>query len=316
MDESLNKIRQLFDASRRILIIGHKKPDGDACGSILALQIYLSGLGKTIGTFVSDEPPVYFNYLPYFEEIKADPNVFAEPWDLIVFVDSGDIGHTGVDLNAIAGIPTVNIDHHFSNAGYGYANLVVPCASSTCEIIYRLLRDLGADIDRRIANCLLTGILSDTGGFSNAATSLDAMAVASDLTKRGGKIYQIFNHSVKNKSLNGLKLWGQVFSRIRINRRYNIAYTYITADDFSRFGVSEEELDGIANFLNVITDVNFSLVLHLDKEKTKVSLRTTCDDIDLSRLAGYFGGGGHKKAVGFTVPWEISEINGSLIVCD
>ena len=142
------------------------------------------------------------------------------------------------------------------------------------------------------------------------------MAVASDLTKRGGKIYQIFNHSVKNKSLNGLKLWGQVLSRIKINRQHNIAFTYIKADDFPQFGVSEEELDGIANFLNVITDVNFSLVLHLEKEKTKVSLRTTRADIDLTRLAGYFGGGGHKKASGFTVPWEIREVDGNLFIGD
>ena len=159
MDESINKIKQLFADSDRILIIGHKKPDGDACGSILALYIYLSELKKTIGIFVNDEPPVYLNYLPHFEEIKADRKIFSESWDLIVFVDSGDIGHTCVDLNAIAEIPIINIDHHFSNAGYGFANLVVPAASSTCEIIYRLLRDLGADIDRRIPDCRVTGHL-------------------------------------------------------------------------------------------------------------------------------------------------------------
>lgn len=314
MDESLGKISRLFEESERILIIGHKKPDGDACGSILALYIYLSGLGKSVSAFVNDEPPVYFNFLPFFEEIKSDKNIFSEPWDLIIFVDSGDISHTCVDVAAIASIPTINIDHHFSNAGYGFANLVVPTASSTCEIIYKLLRDLGADIDRRIANCLLTGILNDTGGFSNAATTLESMAVASDLTKRGGKIYQIFDHSVKNKSLNGLKLWGQVLSRIRINTKYNVAYTYVTAEDFSQFSVNENELDGIANFLNVITDVNFSMVLHLDKGKTKVSLRTTRDDVDLARLAGYFGGGGHKKASGFTVDWQVVEKEGRLVV--
>lgn len=314
MDESINKIKQLFDEAERILIIGHKKPDGDACGSILALYLYLSSRGKTVSAFVNDAPPAYFNFLPFFEEIKTDKNIFSQPWDLVVFVDSGDISHTGVDLNAIAGIPAVNIDHHFSNAGYGFANLVVPAASSTCEIIYKLLRDLGADIDRRVANCLLTGILSDTGGFSNAATTLESMSVASDLTKRGGKIYQIFDHSVKNKSLGGLKLWGLVLSRIKINPKYNIAYTYVTADDFSRFQVDEIELDGIANFLNVITDVNFSLVLHLGREQTKVSLRTTRDNVDLSRLAGYFGGGGHKKAAGFSVDWQVIEKDGRLVV--
>ena len=316
MNNTFDEINGLFLRSNSFLLIAHQNPDGDACGSILGLFFYLKSLGKKVSVFVADEPATYFSFLPGFDELKSESSVFYESWDVVVFLDSSDINHTRVDTSFVKTQTIVNIDHHFTNNGYGQLNFVDSHASSTCEIIYKFLKHVGFEIDRRIATCLLAGIFNDTGGFSNAATNIDSIVIASDLVKHGVKIHQLFNYIANNKSIDGLRLWGVVLSRLKINKEFNIAYTYIKDDDFKLYRVNEAEFDGLANFLNVIAEVNFSMVVRVKPDGIKVSLRTTRDDVDVSAVAGLFGGGGHKKAAGFSAPWKLEEVTSGLIVRD
>jgi len=109
-------------------------------------------------------------------------------------------------------------------------------------------------------------------------------------------------------------LWGLVMSRLKFNQRYNLVYTYVKDQDFRDYNISEEEADGLTDFFNVIDGVDLVVFLRLRQGETKVSLRTTKNNIDVSRLAQLFGGGGHKKASGFTVPWQITEKDGKLVI--
>ncbi|MFA5048079.1 MAG: DHH family phosphoesterase [Patescibacteria group bacterium] len=314
MNNTFDEINGLFLRSQSFLLIAHQNPDGDACGSILGLLFYLKSLGKKVSVFVADKPPAYFSFLPGFEEVNSEPQVFYETWDVVVFLDSADISNTRVDMSFIRTQALVNIDHHFTNPSYGQLNFVDVRASSTCEIIYKFLKHVGFALDRRIATCLLAGIFNDTGGFSNAATNIDSIVIASDLIKHGVKIHQLFNYIANNKSIDGLRLWGVVLSRLKINKEFNIAYTYIKDEDFKLYRVSEAEFDGLANFLNVIAQVNFSMVVKIKADGTKVSLRTTRDDVDVSQIAGLFGGGGHKKAAGFSLAYKVEERDGQLVI--
>jgi phosphoesterase RecJ-like protein len=314
MNHIFDQIKQEIDHAGRILLISHQKPDGDACGSLLAMRSYLKSLGKQVEIFVADKPASYFSFLPHIDEVRTDHGIFAQPWDLAIFLDSSDTPHTKADMDKLSQITIINIDHHISNKLYGKINYVDAKASSTCEIVYNYLLHVGFTLDKRIATCLLVGIVSDTGGFKNAATNLSAMDITSDLIRAGASVGNISSLVGMNKSINGLRLWGEVLSRIRINTEHDVAYTYIKQSDFRFYNVSEEELDGFIDFLNVIVDAKVAVLFRLAGGQTKVSMRTTKDDVDLSEIASSFGGGGHRKAAGFTLDFEIEEQNGELLI--
>ena len=243
MNYIFDQINSEIMRAQRILLISHQKPDGDACGSVLGMFSYLQSVGKQVGTFVADKPASYFAYLPNVDQINTDPNIFSFPWDLVIFLDSSDTPHTKADMEKLSQTTIINMDHHISNKLYGKINYVDAKASSACEIVYNYLSHVGFAMDKRTATCLLSGIISDTGGFKNSATSLEAMDITSSLIRAGANVGNISNLVGMNKSIGGLRLWGEVLSRIKTNTEYDVAYTYIKHSDFKRFNVSEEELD-------------------------------------------------------------------------
>lgn len=302
--------------ANNVLIATHENPDGDACGSALALALYLQNLGKNFQIFAKGRVPDFLFFLPLVDKMTTDAKIFERKWDLIICLDATSSSRAFVPNELAAKTVMINIDHHITNENFGLYNIVDPGASSTAEIVFDFFKAIDYPMDRRLASCLLTGILTDTGGFSHPNTTVKTMAVASELMKKGTKIHQIFNHVVHNKSLSGLRLWGMALSRIQANPKLDLAYTYITADDLINYSVPEEEIDGLVNFLNVISDYSVVMLFKIDRGSAKASIRTKRDDIDVSRLAMAFGGGGHQKAAGFSLPWRLEEINGKLVVKD
>ena len=199
------------------------------------------------------------------------------------------------------------MDHHFSNHRFGNINCVDDLASSTCEIVYKFLKSINFNIDKNTATCLLCGILNDTSVFSNGATTIDSMNISSHLVSKGARIHKINDKVVKNKSINGLRLWGEVLSRLKNDDEFKIAHTYIKEEEYQKYQINEEELDGLIDFLNIICDANIYALFRINENHTTVSMRTTRDDIDVSRIAQINGGGGHKKAAGFTIDSALGE---------
>lgn len=314
MTEIYRQIDQLLLRSQRILIIGHQRPDEDALGAGLSFYLYLKSLGKDLKFFTADPAPSYLRFMPAIDEVTSDQAVFNEQWDLYFFLDCGSIGNTRLPEELFKGKAILNIDHHVSNSRYGLVNLVDAKASSTCEIAYNYFRAVGYPIDKRLATNLLAGILGDTSGFVHSTTKSETVQIASELIKVGIKIHQIFNYVVRNKTIEGLRLWGEVLSRLKINKELNIAYTYIFDEDFKSRQVKEDELDGLANFLNAIVDVNATALFRISQNRVKASWRTKREDIDLSAFCGIFGGGGHRKASGFTANWQVVEKDGELVI--
>jgi phosphoesterase RecJ-like protein len=262
--------------------------------------------GKDAHAFCADPPAPSFRFLDNIQLYTSDARIFDRPFDLAVIFDSGDPRYAGVHEHLPRLQPghlLINLDHHVTNERYGHLNLVLPDASSTAEIVYRFFDHNRITLDSRMATSLLTGLYTDTSNFSNAATTPLAIEAAARLMAAGARHLDIVRHLLRDKPLDVLKLWGLLLSRLRYNSRHDLATTYLLTADMN--GGSTEIADGLANFLNgVIGETDTVMVLReLPGHQVKGSFRSVKRDV--SKVAKLLGGGGHKKAAGFTVAGRI-----------
>ncbi|MFA5126848.1 MAG: bifunctional oligoribonuclease/PAP phosphatase NrnA [Patescibacteria group bacterium] len=310
-------IWQAINRAKDVLIFSHQKPDGDTLGANLALTRFLKNLNKNVTSFCIDPLPLGLQFLPDSHCLTQDHLVFTKKYDLIIALDSGSLDYAGVRY-LLTALPInytlINIDHHASNDHYGHINLVIHDASSTCEVIYRLLKDWQVTLDKEMATHLSTGIITDTGGFRNNATGHLSLSAAADLYRQGANLQQIMNQTLNNRELKHLKLWGRTLERLQHVDQYQLVYTFVTQQDFLECEISDGNIEGIANFLHILNEGKIILVLKEDADNMiKGSMRTTTD-IDLAKIATLLGGGGHKKASGFSLPGKLVYDNNKLRV--
>ncbi|MDP2684640.1 MAG: bifunctional oligoribonuclease/PAP phosphatase NrnA [bacterium] len=306
------KIEEHIKKAERVIVISHQNPDGDAVGSLLGMGYFLEHYKTKHVLFCVSPVPAYLEFLPGIEKITNDEKILVDQeHDLIILLDSGDLKYAGVEehFRKMKGLPVViNIDHHPTNQNYGHINLVHPKASSTAEIIYHFIDYFRLPFNKNVATQLMTGILTDTGSFSNLSTTPSSLEVSSRLMAHGARIKEITNHAFQNKSLLQLQLWGRALSRLKQDNNTGIISTVLTQKDFDELGMSDDSSEGIANFLNSVEKAKAILVLREKSDGTiKGSLRTTEPDVDVSKIAEFFGGGGHKKAAGFTINGQLKE---------
>lgn len=297
--------------AKKVMIVPHQHPDGDAIGAASAFHEYLRQLGKEIVIFCLTNVTEKLHFVPNSTTVVTDPIVFKDPSiDTIVVLDSGDLRYAGIADHVSGHHATIiDIDHHATNEHYGHYNLVLTTAASTTEILYHFFRANGIRVNPLMATSLLTGLTTDTGNFSNSATSVSAFNVGGELIRSGGNYNLINNATLKNKSIDALRLWGKVLSRLTKDPSHDLVYTYITNQDFIDHKVDEHESEGIANFLNNLDNPGIALMLkEVEGGLVKGSFRTTRNNIDVSAIAKQLNGGGHKKAAGFTAPGTIEEV--------
>lgn len=305
MQYQYSKFLKPIEQAQNILVAPHLKPDGDALGSITAITELLKQKNKKFQLFCATEIPNQFNYL-------ISPNHFIHEitekqileFDLIITVDCGDSRRAGLPEIIFRQYEPfiINIDHHPTNDFFGQLNIVNPKASSTCEIVYELYSFHKLIFNQKISESILTGLITDTGNFSNGATTEKSLKYTSQLLKNGANLNRIINTTFNNKSIPSLQFWGEVLSRLKENKTHGIAYTVITKEDWKKYNLTAEVIDGIANYLTVLDGYKFVLLLREEEDgKIKGSLRTTNKKYDLSKLAQFLGGGGHKQASGFTL---------------
>ncbi len=304
-------IFKAIQTAKKILLVSHKNPDGDTLGSLAAMMQYLRHIEKPHVAFCATDISPSLMFLPHIDYVTHQPKVWDDKdIDLVIVFDSSSPDYAGVEqllpIMQERGAKIANIDHHNTNLQYGDFNLVLPKASSTTEIVHDFFVHNDVAITPGIATCLLTGIITDTGNFTNAATTKHSMNIASKLIEKGGNMAMIQGWVLKDKTVNGLKLWGTVLSRMAHHEKLDIVYTYVTKEDIKKHGVTEHEVEGIANFMNNIKDGRAGMILKETEDGNfKGSFRTTHDHVDVSAFAKLFGGGGHKKAAGFSVEGPI-----------
>lgn len=304
--QSFSKIKE----SHNILLVTHDRPDGDALSSVCALTELFEILGKAYSAFCLDAPTWQYNFLPHLEKIKHEKNKLNfSDYDLIITIDCGSLKRTNLIEEISHKTPEqfiIEFDHHPKMDSYSDIEIRQPEASSTAEIIYQFLKINEVKLNKNLASCLLTGILTDTENFLFPSTSDKTIKIAAEMLTYGPSFTKIIQSAYRNKSLTAIRLWGQAMNNLKINRLYNIAYSVLTQADILTSQANEEELEGISNFLGNIEGVNGSLLLREEKDsRIKGSLRTTKNNINLSYLAQILGGGGHAKASGFTIDGHI-----------
>jgi phosphoesterase RecJ-like protein len=300
--EAYKKIKQ----ADNILLVTHNQPDGDALSSVASLAEVLEQINKKYSIYCYNQPPAVYSFLPHIEKINSDKNTLNfNSYDLIIVLDCGSLSRTKLETeikNKQSNQFIIEFDHHPRVDFYADLSVKDSGFAATAELVYFFLKTNQIKINKNIANCILTGLMTDTGNFLYPSTSSQTIKIAAEMLKLGARYPVVLEKTWRNKSLAGLRIWGQAMSRLQVNRRYNIAFTVLTQKDLTDNGVSEEELEGIAGFLSNLYGVKALLFLReKENNQTKGSLRTIQPEIDVSLLARLLGGGGHRLASAFLI---------------
>lgn len=301
-------VEELLSGAKRLLVICHRGPDGDAIGSLTGMALLLEQRfpGIPVSMHCVDSCPDTFSYITAAQRMKGAPEL--QPGDTVVFVDCAEQKMTEMHMTHPqlfdGSIPTVNIDHHPTNPAYGRLNLLDFAAASACEIVVALADAVHWPITSEIATCLLTGVYTDTGGLVHSNTTAEVYRTVARLLRAGARQQMIVTAVFRTASLSTLKLWGRVLEKITVTEEGG-AVSAVTEGDFRATGADYTELAGAIDYVNAVPGMKFSMVLSERDGKVKGSIRTLRDDVDVAEMAGKLHGGGHKKAAGFAVQGKL-----------
>lgn len=293
------KLDEILQGVKRAGIAGHVRPDGDCTGSCLALYQYLRMYYPEVSTDVYlEEIPNSFHMLTGADEIRHGlPEDTG--YDVFFALDCGDtkrLGFAGTLFEQAK--KTVCIDHHVSNLAFADVNQIVPDASSTSELIYDLLEK--ERITKEIAEALYLGIVHDTGVFQYSCTKPSTMEAAAELLRKGIDGPKIIEKTFYEKTYAQNQVLGKALLESICLMDGKVIFSYITKKSMNFFGVKAKDLEGIVSQLRVTTGVEVAIFLYeLESGEFKVSLRSK-EKVDVSKVAQYFGGGGHVRAAGLT----------------
>jgi bifunctional oligoribonuclease and PAP phosphatase NrnA len=298
--------------AEKFLLLTHENPDGDALGSLIAMQEILTALGKDSVMYVApDEFPLPYEY----RFLTLSGLVSIVPEDLeertVVFLDCGNIDRNPVQAVKRDDAHIVNIDHHHDNTYFGTVNHVVPEASCTAEIVWDLMKGLGVELTPTIAEALYVGLVTDTGKFMYENTGRRAHEMAADLISAGVDVHSIYRRIYEGIPYGKLALLARGLAKIERYDGGRLTLTRLSADDFAQAGAEENYSEGVIDHLRSVEGTAVAALVRdrlgeEQKGRQKVSLRSSDDRIDVSRIARAQGGGGHRQAAGFntSLSWE------------
>lgn len=310
--ENLQKFQDKIDQSKNILIIGHERPDGDLISSALSLKLAFQQINKEAIIFFDDFAADKFSFLPKVEDIlvKSENKEIEADYDLIIGLDYGSKDKLCFPTNFKKQAFFVTIDHHLEDSQIGDLKIINTDYSSTCEMLYVILKSMDVNINKDIANCLICGIITDTGGLQHQRVGVDTFLAVSHLLQKGARPYRVARNVFRSYSFNVLKLWGRILSRIKKDPNDLMSFSVVSRKDLEECACSIEDLAGLVSIINTNPDTKFTLLLTEEKENLmNGSLRSEgYKGVDVSKIAKIFGGGGHKLASGFRSDKNLQEI--------
>jgi bifunctional oligoribonuclease and PAP phosphatase NrnA len=293
-------------ARDRFLLTAHEGPDGDALGSLLGMHHLLGQLGKDSVMFMAAKEfplPVEYRFLPLEEVFHEAPADMADR--TVIYLDCGNVDRVPVDF-------LINVDHHHDNTLFGDVNLVETGASSTAEIVYKLAIASGAEITPEIASALYVGLITDTGKFMYENTNANTHRIAAELIDAGVPVDETYRRLYEHVPIEKLRLLSRALDGIQRYCDGRLVVAYIADADYEASGAGEEMTEGIIDHLR---SVEGSMVAALVRDlgdrgsaARKVSLRSSGGEIDVSAMARQHGGGGHKRAAGFSTDLGLDEL--------
>ena len=305
------KLMEMVEAAGTIAIVGHVRPDGDCVGSCLAVCNYITEQypEKTVDVYL-ETPPAKFSYLKQFERISSDSNT-GKQYELCICLDSGDrerLGNNVVYLDTAK--TSICLDHHITNKGYAAKNFVNANASATCEFLYDFLDE--EKISKEVAECIYTGIIHDTNVFKNSNTTAKTMEVAGAMMEKGINFSQIIDGSFYKKTYVQNQIMGRAVLESVLFLDGKCIFSVVRKQDMDFYGVEASDLDGIVDQLRVTDGVEVAIFLHeTENHVYKVSMRSN-NFVNVSKVASFFGGGGHVRAAGCTMSGSVHDVINNL----
>lgn len=307
---TLDNILEELKNAKSVVVLTHENPDGDAIGSGLATYMALKQLGKNPDIIIPELPKAY-SFMPCADEIKKETNI--ENYDLAIAVDCATIkmlnGWSNYFENAKV---KVTIDHHGTNTMYGDYNYVNPDAPACTQVLITIFEYLGVEITKEIGTCILTGIITDTGGFQYQSTTPETFEFASELLKKGVNVSDIYKRVMNTKSRANFELRRRALERMEFLEDGKIAITYTTKEDIEEVNAETGDFEGIVEEGRAIEGVEVSIWLREKDNGFKASLRSN-SYVNVSDVCLMFGGGGHFHAAGCTIAQSLEQVKEKMI---
>lgn len=305
-------VKETIKNSKNIYLVAHINPDGDAIGSSFALSLGLRKLGKTANVIMPKCSDT-FSFLPHIEEAKE--KVKESEYDLLICLDSSTKERLAIsDEDFKKAKKVLMLDHHVNDdekyADVAYIRSDLP---ATCEIVFDLLNYLEVEIDKDIATYIYSGILTDTGSFNYSSTKPSTLVAVSKLIQTGidfSYICRKLNDEIKEAKL---KLIAKTIDNMEVYFGGKLRYSYVDYDFISSLGLDEEDAEGMTNYLRMVEGTEVAVYVREKSDgSNKVSMRST-GNVDVSTVAIELGGGGHKRASGYTMDGEYEKAKEILI---
>lgn len=316
MDLTDHSSFQLEQAKRFILeendflVVSHVQPDGDATSSTVAIGLILQKLNKSFIMINEDKIPNKFDYLSGYELIQHAGSIDPIPcqYQNIIAVDCADFSRVGIVENWFGDNPTIlNIDHHPTNDHYGTIALIQAEAAATAEILFYLIEALEVTWTKQLADCIYTGLLTDTGGFRYSNTSPEVMKIASKMLEFGVEGHQLAEHLLERIAFSHIIVLKRALASLSFAEDNQIGWMLVTQADITESQANNEDLEGLVNYPRNIEGVEVGLLFkEITEILVKVSFRSA-GRIDVAAIAHRLGGGGHTRASGCTLNMSMDE---------
>lgn len=307
---TLDEILKEINKANNIVILTHENPDGDAVGSSLAMYLILKRLNKNVEIIIPKYSRV-FSKLPKIDETLQEGTL--QKYDLAIALDCATIKLLNGWANYFEDAKErIVIDHHSSNSMYGDLNYVDLGSPACAQVIYAIFKYYNWEIDQDIGTCLMTGIITDTGGFQYSAVSKETFEIASELLSLGVNISKIYKQMLATYTKTSFELKKLALNRMEFLEDGKITFTYITKEDEENINAETGDYEGIVNEGRNLEGVEVSIFLHETDKGFKASLRAN-EYVNVSDVCLMFGGGGHVRAAGVTMQGTPQEIKEKLV---
>lgn len=307
---TIDNIKEEINKAKDIVILTHENPDGDAVGSALAMYLTLKKMNKEVDVIIPEYSNV-FKFLPGAESTKKEGK--ETPYDLAISVDVTGIkrlnGFSKYFENAIT---KIQIDHHEVNDMFADYNFVNPASPACAQILILVIEQLGVEIDKQIGTCLLTGIITDTGGFKYEGVSAETFEFVSWLLAKGVNVSDIYKRVLQVKSRANFELRKLIIDRMEFLHDNKITFTYITSKDMQKVNAMPGDHEGLVEVGRDIEGVEVSIFLRQTEKGYKASLRAN-NYVNVSDVALLFNGGGHMRAAGCDMTGNLEQCKEKII---
>ena len=308
---TLDNILEEINKAEKFLILSHENPDGDAIGSSLSMTWALKNMGKDVDIVIKEVPKTY-SFLPGIEFVKNKPEDIE--YDVAIAVDCADIKRINniyIDAYENAKVK-IQFDHHTKNTMFADYNFVNPVSPACCQILSTVFDYMKIEKTKEIITCLLTGIITDTGGFRNTSVTTDSFEFASYALSQGINVSKVYTQSLMLITKEKSEVQKLAMQRMEFFVDGKISFTYITKEDKQKIGTNPGDLEGIVEIGKNIEGVEVSVFIYERDEDYKISLRSN-SYVDVAEVCMLFGGGGHIRAAGCNINTSLEEAKNKII---